>query len=244
MQIIERLLTSKNDSMAGYLAYPERSSSGPGLLLIHPKSGVTDYMKIETRKFARLGYITFAPNVFELLGYPAASHIETGSAIQAKTSDAEFTRVLQASWRYLLSQPQVDSKRVAAGGYCMGGRIGIHFVAATPDVRAFVGYYPTVRDEPKTTMRPRLPWEAAETIRCPSIVLYGAHDHVTTIPIQEKMWHAFLSNGQPLEWHFYPFGGHGFVDPGAPGYHPHAADLAWPMVVDFLERELVWNKLE
>jgi dienelactone hydrolase len=74
--------------------------------------------------------------------------------------------------------------------------------------------------------------------------LYGAHDHVTTIPIQEKMWHAFLSNGQPLEWHFYPFGGHGFVDPGAPGYHPHAADLAWPMVVDFLERELVWNKLE
>ena len=39
----------------------------------------------------------------------------------------------------------------------------------------------------------------------------------------------------------YPFGGHGFVDPGAVGYHAHAAELAWPMVVDFMERELQWN---
>lgn len=237
MRIAERLLTSKNDRVAGYLTYPERTSPGPGLLLIHPKSGITDYMKIEARKFAKLGYSTFAPNVFEMLGYPAATHIETGSAIQAKTSDAEFVRVQTESWRYLLSQPHVDAKKVAVCGYCMGGRIAIHFVAATPEVRAFVGYYPTVKEEPITPMRPRPPWEAAATIRCPSIILYGAHDTVTPIPIQEKMWHAFLANGQALEWHFYPFGGHGFVDPGAVGYHPHAADLAWPMVVDFMERE-------
>lgn len=75
-------------------------------------------------------------------------------------------------------------------------------------------------------------------IRCPSIILYGAHDRVTTIPIQERMWQAFLANGQTLEWHFFPFGGHGFVDPGAVGYQPRPAELAWPLVVDFLAREL------
>lgn len=241
MQIIERSLSSKGDGMAGYLVYPERTTPGPGLLLIHPKSGITDYIKIESRKFARLGYSTFAVNVFELLGYPAATHIETGSQIQAKTSDAEFTRVLTESWRYLLSQPHVNPQRVAVCGYCMGGRIAIHFIAATPDVRAFVGYYPTVRDEPVTSMRPVPPWKAAETIRCPSIILYGSHDTVTTIPIQEKMWRAFLANGQTLEWHFYPFGGHGYVDPGAIGYHAHAAELSWSLVVDFMERELQWS---
>jgi dienelactone hydrolase len=120
----------------------------------------------------------------------------------------------------------------------MGGRIGIHFVAATPEVRAFVGYYPTVRDEAITELRPRRPWEAACDMKCPSIVLYGAHDWVTTIPIQERMWEAFRANGQKLEWHFFPFGGHGFVDPGAVGYQPHVAELAWPLVVDFLAREL------
>ena len=82
---------------------------------------------------------------------PAATHIETGSQIQAKTTDPEFTRVLTEGWRHLLAQPHVNKDRVAVCGYCMGGRIAIHFVAATPEVRAFVGYYPTVRDEPETS---------------------------------------------------------------------------------------------
>lgn len=238
MKIIERPLTIEKDSVAGYLAYPERKERGPALLLIHPVSGLTDYIKIEALKFAKLGYTAVAPNLYELLGHPAPTHIHTGREIQAKTSDAEFVRVIGEGWRYLLSRPDVDSGRVAVAGYCMGGRIAIHFVAATPQVRAFVGYYPTVRDEPVTAMRPRPPWEATKMIKCPSIVLYGADDKVTTVPIQERVWKAFLANGQSLEWHFFPFGGHGYVDPGAVGYHPHAAELSWPLVVDFLAREL------
>ena len=61
---------------------------------------------------------------------------------------------------------------------------------------------------------------------------------MTKIPIQERMWSAFHANGQTLEWHYFPFGGHGYVDPGALGYHPHAAELSWPLVADFLAREL------
>jgi len=241
MQTVERLFSTAKDGVAGFLAYPERKTPGPGLLLIHPKGGLTDYIKIETRKFAKLGYSTFAPNVFEQLGYPAATHIETGSQIQAKTSDADFTRVLTESWRFLLSQPHVNRNRVAVCGYCMGGRIAIHFVAATPEVRAFVGYYPTVRDEPTTPMRPVHPSQAAKKIRCPSIILYGADDVTTVVPVQDQMMYAFRENGQSLEWHFFPFGGHGYVDPGAVGYHPHAAELSWPLVVDFMERHLQWD---
>jgi dienelactone hydrolase len=108
-------------------------------------------------------------------------------------------------------------------------------------VRAFVGYYPTVRDEPTSALRPVHPSEAVGKIRCPSIVLYGADDVTTVLPVQEKMWQAFKNNGQPLEWHFFPFGGHGYVDPGAVGYHAHAAELSWPLVVDFMERHLQWG---
>ena len=237
MKIVERPLTVEQDSLPGYLAFPERTERGPALLLVHQNTGVTDYIKIEALKFAKLGYTTVVPNLYELLGFPAATHIHTGREIQAKTSDAEFVRVIGQGWRYLCSRPDVDPRRVAVAGYCMGGRIGIHFVAATPEVRAFVGYYPTVRDEPVTELRPRLPWDAACLIQCPSIVLYGAHDWVTTVPIQERMWQAFRANGQRLEWHFFPFGGHGFVDPGTAGYQPHIAELAWPLVVDFLARE-------
>jgi carboxymethylenebutenolidase len=244
MQIIEKLFNAREHGIAGFLAHPERPTAGPGLLLIHPKGGLTDYIKIEARKFACLGYSTFAINVFEQLGYPAATHIETGSQIQAKTPDPEFTRVLTEGWRFLLSQPHVNKQRVAVCGYCMGGRIAIHFVAATPEVRAFVGYYPTVRDEPTSALRPVHPADAVKNIRCPSIVLYGADDVTTVLPVQEKMWQAFKNNGRPFEWHFFPFGGHGYVDPGAVGYHAHAAELSWPLVMDFMERELQWGSAE
>jgi len=120
----------------------------------------------------------------------------------------------------------------------MGGRIAIHFVAATPEVRAFVGYYPTVRDESTTAFRPVHPCEAARNIGCPSIILYGADDGISTSSVQQRVWEGFLENGQALEWHLFPFGGHGFVDPGTEGYHPHAAKLSWPLVVDFMAREL------
>ncbi|MDP6559949.1 MAG: dienelactone hydrolase family protein [Candidatus Binatia bacterium] len=238
MRIIERPLSVEKDSISGYLAYPERSEPGPSLLLVHQNTGVTDYIKIEALKFAQLGYTTVVPNLYEMLGNPGVTHIHTGRGIQAKTSDAEFVRVIDEGWRFLLARSDVDRVRAGVVGYCMGGRIGIHFIAATPGVNAFIGYYPTVRDEPTTEMRPRHPWDAARDIRCPSIILYGADDKISTVPIQSRGWEAFQSNGQSLEWHFFPFGGHGFVDPGTEGYHPHTAELAWPLVVDFISREL------
>ena len=154
MRIIEKAFSTKDHGVAGFLSYPERSEPGPALFLIHPKGGLGEYIKTETRKFAKLGYTTFAINVFEQLGYPEPTHIVTGSQIQAKTPDPEFTRVLTEGWRFLLKQATVNKDRVAVCGYCMGGRIAIHFVAATPDVRAFVGYYPTVRAEPDSPLRP------------------------------------------------------------------------------------------
>jgi carboxymethylenebutenolidase len=238
MKIVERALTPENDGLPGYLAYPERNAPGPALLMVHQNTGVTDYIKIEALKFAKLGYTTIVPNLYELVGYPDATHIHTGREIQAKTSDAQFVRAIDAGWRFLMARRDVDRRRIAVSGYCMGGRLAIQFIAATPGVRAFVGYYPTVRDQPPTEMRPIPPWEAVQRFKCPSIVLYGADDIVTTVPVQQKMWDAFRQNGQSLEWHFFPFGGHGFVDPGTPGYHPHAAELAWPLAVDFLAREL------
>ena len=120
MRIIEKAFSTKDHGVAGFLSYPERSEPGPALFLIHPKGGLGEYIKTETRKFAKLGYTTFAINVFEQLGYPEPTHIVTGSQIQAKTPDPEFTRVLTEGWRFLLKQATVNKDRVAVCGYCMG----------------------------------------------------------------------------------------------------------------------------
>ena len=174
-----------------------------------------------------------------MLGYPAETHIDKGTEIQNKTPDPDFIRVIDQGWRYVCGRNDVNASRVGVIGYCMGGRLGIHFVAATPSARAFVAYYPSVADEPTTRIRPRHPCDAAREIKCPSMILYGGHDNHSTFPVQQRVMESFYANGQPLEWHYFHFGNHGFASTESDGYQPYLADLVWPLVTEFLGRELV-----
>jgi dienelactone hydrolase len=106
-------------------------------------------------------------------------------------------------------------------------------------VRGFVAYYPSVRDEQPSKIRPRHPYDAAREIKCPSMVLFGGQDRTSTFPIQVKTMASFHANGQPLEWHYFHFGNHGFASTESDGYQPYLADLTWPLVTEFLGRELV-----
>jgi dienelactone hydrolase len=132
----------------------------------------------------------------------------------------------------------VDDKRCAVVGYCMGGRVGIHFVAATPSVRAFVGYYPSVRDEGPSPLRPRHPNDAAGGIKCPSQIFFGALDRVAPVVVQQRLMASFQANGQPVDWHFFHRAGHGFALADGESYDPKLAELSWELTSDFLGREL------
>ena len=163
MNIVNRDLTAQKDGVPGYLAHPDRKEPGPGVLIVHHHFGVTGNMKVNVCNFAKLGYTTVVPDLYKMLGESDGVH-----EAQKKTSDGQFTEILNSAWHYLTTRPEVDGKRCAVVGYCMGGRIGIHFVAATPSVRAFIGYYPSVRDEAANQLRPRHPNDAVKDFKCPS----------------------------------------------------------------------------
>ncbi len=194
MQILNRDLCAEKDGVPGYLAHPDRKEPGPGVLIVHHHFGVTGNMKVNVCDFAKLGYSTLVPDLYKMLGEADGVH-----EAQKNTTDGQFIEITQR--RMALSdqpRPEVDAKRCAVVGYCMGGRIGIHFVAATPSARAFVGYYPSVRDEEPSQLRPRHPNDAVKDFKCPSQIYFGAKDHVASIPVQQKLMASFQANGQPL----------------------------------------------
>ncbi|MBI4489363.1 MAG: dienelactone hydrolase family protein [Deltaproteobacteria bacterium] len=232
MKITTRELSAEKDDIPGFIAHPERAERGSGLLIVHHHYGVTGHLKSVACNFAQLGYTTIVPDLYLLLGF--SDHND----IQKKTTDGQFVQVIDQGWRYLLRRNEVDRARVGVVGYCMGGRIGIHFVAATPAVRAFIGYYPSVREEPPSNLRPRHPNDAVREFKCPSLIFYGGQDRVAPVHVQERLWASFLQSGQPLEWHFFYHAGHGFALTDGDGYDPNLASLTWPLTVDFLAREL------
>jgi carboxymethylenebutenolidase len=233
MKIINRDLSAEKDRIPGYIAYPDRKERGPGVLIVHHHYGVTGHMKATVCNFAALGYTTIVPDLYKMLGESDGVHEG-----QKKTTDGQFVEIINGAWRYLQSRSDVDAKRCAVVGYCMGGRIGIHFVAATPSVRAFVGYYPSVRDEGPSQLRPRHPNEAVKDFKCPSQIFFGANDHVASLSVQQRLMASFQSSGQSLDWHFFHRAGHGFALGDGDCYDPKLAESAWGLVSDFLAREL------
>ena len=233
MKIVNRDLTTEKDGVPGYLAHFDRKEAGPGVLIVHHHYGVTGNMKVNVCNYAKLGYTTIVPDLYKMLGAADGVH-----EAQKNTTDGQFVEIINKAWRYLTSRPEVDGKRCAVVGYCMGGRIGIHFVAATPSAKGFVGYYPSVRDEGPSALRPRHPNEAARDFKCPSLIFFGNNDHVASIPVQQRLMESFQANGQPLDWHFLHNAGHGFAMADGECYDPRLADLAWTLTADFLTREL------
>ena len=238
MTVTARMLTLEADGIPGYAAFGDSPAPRPGVLMVHHAHGVTADYKIDAYRLAQLGYNVFAPNLFNMFGVLGTSHIGQGAELQAKHSDTEFLGKMDEAWQYLTGPMKSDPKRTACIGHCMGGRLLIPFAADHPSIRAIVLYYPSVRDEPETSHRPRHAFPLAKTLSCASLVFCAGLDHIATPAIQGPLWQSFMQNGQPVEWHAWSDANHGFRHPDNAGYQPHYADLAWPIVTDFLQRRV------
>jgi len=233
---IARMLTQEDDGIPGYMAQPEGEGRRPGILMVHHAHGVTADYKIDAYRLATLGFNVLVPSLFNMFGVPGTNTIGMGADLQAKHSDTEFLGKMDEAWRYLVDRMGSDPARTGCIGHCMGGRLLIPFAADNSKVRAIVLYYPSVRDEPETTHRPRHAFSLARKLTCASMVICGGKDYIATPAIQGPLWQSFIANGQLVEWHFFSDANHGFRHPDNAGFQPHYADLVWPLVASFLQR--------
>ena len=233
---IARMLTQEDDGIPGYMAQPEGEGRRPGILMVHHAHDVTADYKIDAYRLATLGFNVLVPSLFNMFGVPGTTQIGMGADLQAKHSDTEFLGKMDEAWRYLVDRMGSDPARTGCIGHCMGGRLLIPFAADNSKVRAIVLYYPSVRDEPETTHRPRHAFSLARKLTCASMVICGGKDYIATPAIQGPLWQSFIANGQLVEWHFFSDANHGFRHPDNAGFQPHYADLVWPLVASFLQR--------
>ena len=239
MSITLRKLTQEQDGIPGWIAHPNTRGRSPGVMMLHHEPGLTGDYKTNASLLAQLGFTVLVPSVYNMLGVPGDHHHTQGAEIQAKYGDADFLRVIGEAWRYLAARPDTDPDRTAVIGHCMGGRLGIPFAADTPQLRALVLYYASIRDEPVSPMRPRHPVDTAGLIKCATMVIYGGSDRLTSNQTQLRLWQSFMAGGTPLEWHFFAHGNHGFAGPDSAEYQPELGQLVWPLVTGFLQRTLL-----
>jgi carboxymethylenebutenolidase len=127
-----------------FLALP-RGGSGPGLLLFQEIFGVNRHIREVAEQYAHAGYVVLAPDVFWAqarrveLGYDGEDWNRAIQYMQGTRQEALIADI-KAYADALRARTELSSKKVAALGYCMGGRMA-YFAAVYANVDAAVCYY-------------------------------------------------------------------------------------------------------
>lgn len=122
----------------------------------------------------------------------------------------------------LAQRAEVDPRRIASLGFCMGGGLAIALATRASNLWKTVIFY---GDHP--------PLEEVPAIQAQVLGLYGGTDARITDQVPafaEAMERAHKS----FSYHIYPGAGHAFFNDTRPSYQPQAAADAWQKVISFL----------
>ncbi len=227
----------RGGTLGGYLARPSGKGPYPGVIVIHEKRGITDYIKGVTQNLAKEGHVGLAVNlVSRSLGpdYPGGSD----EALQAlgKLLDADAMADLDAGVEYLKKQPVVFTNSIGCMGFCMGGRYSLLFAAHRKELKAAVVFYgrPINRITP---LQPKSPVDVVPEINAPLLGNFGDADPVVPNDDVKKLEEELRKNNKTFDLKVYPGAKHAFHREG-PNYHEEAAKDSWRRTLDWFARYL------
>jgi len=219
-----------NDSFGGYLALP-KGGKGPGIIIIQEIFGVNGHIRDVVEQYALDGYVALAPDVFWRtqprveLGYVGADR-DKGIELLQKTDVNLAVQDIASAAAVLRQRPEVNGK-IAAIGYCFGGRLA-YLAAADGSVDAAVAYY-------GGGIQNQL--DLADKVKVPIQFHYAENDHGIPLSAVGEVKERFAGRDN-AEFHVYPNAEHGFNCSVRASYNQHASALAHGRTLTFLADHL------
>jgi dienelactone hydrolase len=217
--------------LVGYLALDDaKAGRRPGIVVAHEGGGLTDHAKNIARRLAGAGYVAFALDYYGD-GKPLTDMAEVMPRLGVWMSDPTGIRVrAHAALEVLMRQPETDTARMAAIGYCFGGTTALEMARNGEPILAAVGFHSGL-----ATARPA----AAGKVKAKVLVQIGAADPI--IPPEQRVAFEQEMTGAGADWRMLLYGavGHSFTNPasnalGRPGfgYDKSADDRSWRAMLD------------
>ncbi|MBW4643828.1 MAG: dienelactone hydrolase family protein [Goleter apudmare HA4340-LM2] len=209
-----------------YRAQPAIGSNFPIVLVIQEIFGVHEHIQDITRRFAKLGYLAIAPELFTRQGdVSKLSSIDEIRSIVAKVPDAQVFSDLDATVDWAVKSAKGNANRLGITGFCWGGRMTWLYSAYNPKVKAGVAWYGRLVGN-ATELTPKHPVDIAATLTVPVLGLYGGKDTGIPLDTVEQM-RAGLKPSSKSEIIVYPDAPHAFFADYRPSYREQEAKEGW-----------------
>ena len=229
---------SGDDKIAAYRAMPSGRSNLPVVLVVSEIFGVHEHIADVARRFARLGYLAIAPELFVRQG-DASAYGEVAKLFEeviSKVPDAQVMSDLDACVAWARANGG-DTGRLGITGFCWGGRITWLYATHNAAVKAGVAWYGRLVGA-VTPLQPKQPVELASQLLAPVLGLYGGDDAGIPLDNVERMKSSLASGSAAArrsEFVVYPGAPHAFHADYRPSYRKDAAEDGW-------RRCLAWFK--
>lgn len=201
----------------------------PAIIVFQEAFGVNDYIRDIADRFAALGVTAIAPELFHRTAGPGfAGSYDDFSTVRPHTSALTVEGLdedIRATFDRLTREQGVDPQRVAAIGFCMGGRVAYMANAIVP-LRAAISYY-------GGGIAPAL-LDRAPKQHGPLLMFWGGKDEHITPELYRSVADALAAAGKTHEQVVFSQADHGFFCDRRQSYEQGAARQSWALTLEFL----------
>jgi len=193
--------------LEGYLAWDDATrAKRPAVLVVHEWTGINDHIRQRTEMLAKLGYVAFAADIYGKGIRPTAPTDAATTAGIYKNDRGQMRARARAGLDELKKQKFVDTRRLAAIGFCFGGTTVLELARDGADLRGVVSFHgglatPTPQD--------------ARNIKGKVLALHGADDPFVKADEVAAFQDEMRKGG--VDWQFNSYGNavHSFTNRAA-----------------------------
>ncbi|MBS9395935.1 MAG: dienelactone hydrolase family protein [Dolichospermum sp. OL01] len=217
----------KDGEIPAYRAQPDKGENFPIVLVIQEIFGVHEHIQDVVRRFAKLGYLAIAPELFIRQGdVSKLSNIDEIRPIVSKVPDTQVLSDLDDIVTWAGKSAKGNADRLGITGFCWGGRITWLYAAHNPQVKAGVAWYGRVVSN-ATELQPTHPVDIAAELKVPVLGLYGGQDTGIPLDTVEQIREKLKCSSSKSEIIVYPDAPHAFFADYRPSYRENEAKDGW-----------------
>ena len=216
----------ESGEIKAFMAWPKTGKKFPAVLIIHENRGLQPHIKDVTRRMAKEGFLSLAPDALSPLGGTPENDLDKAVKMIGQLDPEKTVKNLVAAVKYLKTNP-LSTGKVGCTGFCWGGGMTNQVAVNSPDLDAAVPYYGKQPTE-----------EQVAKIKAPIMAHYAGDDPFIDpgIPAFEEALKKYKKEYQIF---IYDGAKHAFNNDSNPErYNEKAAKLAWSRTIAFFKEKL------